>query len=93
MAVSLLRIVPRHTRQRRLPRPAKISPIGQDLFATLCGGIDYLAKDEDYARPSDSVRNTAERGRMILISVNSPGWVSTSIEPPCCLTMMSWLMP
>ena len=29
---------------------------------------------------------------MILISVNSPGCVSTSIDPPCCLTMMSWLM-
>ena len=29
------------------------------------------------------------RGRTILISVNSPGCVSTSIDPPCCLTMMS----
>ena len=36
--------------------------------------------------------NTAVRGRITLISVNSPGWVSTSIEPACCLTMMSWLM-
>ena len=33
--------------------------------------------------------NTAARGKMILISVNSPGCVSTSIDPPCCLTMMS----
>ena len=32
------------------------------------------------------------RGRTILISVNSPGCVSTSIDPPCCLTMTSWLM-
>ena len=32
---------------------------------------------------------TAARGRMIRSSVNSPGCVSTSIEPPCCLTMMS----
>jgi hypothetical protein len=32
------------------------------------------------------------RGKITLISVNSPGRVSTSIEPPCCLTMMSWLM-
>jgi hypothetical protein len=37
-------------------------------------------------------RNTATRGRITLISVNSPGGVSTSIDPPCCLTMMSWLM-
>src|SRR5262249_40203515 len=29
------------------------------------------------------------RGRTIVNSVNSPGWVSTSIEPACCLTMMS----
>ena len=29
------------------------------------------------------------RGRTIRNSVNSPGWVSTSIDPPCCLTMMS----
>jgi hypothetical protein len=33
--------------------------------------------------------NTALRGRITLISVNSPGCVSTSIEPACCLTMMS----
>jgi RTX calcium-binding nonapeptide repeat (4 copies) len=33
--------------------------------------------------------NTAARGKIILISVNSPGCVSTSIDPPCCLTMMS----
>ena len=29
------------------------------------------------------------RGRTIFISVNSPGCVSTSIEPPCCFTTMS----
>ena len=34
----------------------------------------------------------AARGRITLISVNSPGCVSTSIEPPCCLTIMSWLI-
>jgi hypothetical protein len=34
----------------------------------------------------------ATRGKITLISVNSSGSVSTSIEPPCCLTMMSWLM-
>ena len=33
--------------------------------------------------------NAALRGRVILISVNSPGCVSTSIDPECCLTMMS----
>src|SRR5215472_3689671 len=33
--------------------------------------------------------NAALRGRIILISVNSAGCVSTSIEPECCFTMMS----
>jgi hypothetical protein len=33
--------------------------------------------------------NGATRGNITLISVNSPGFVSTSIEPPCCFTMMS----
>ena len=37
-------------------------------------------------------RNTAVRGKIILISVNSPSCVSTSIKPPCCLTIMSWLI-
>jgi hypothetical protein len=34
-------------------------------------------------------RDAATRGKVTLISVNSPGCVSTSIEPPCCFTMMS----
>jgi hypothetical protein len=42
-----------------------------------------------HARPPDLIRDAPARGRTILNSVNSPGWVSTSIEPPCCLTMMS----
>ena len=33
--------------------------------------------------------NAAARGKVTLISVNSPGRVSTSIEPPCCFTTMS----
>src|SRR5262249_2001175 len=36
--------------------------------------------------------NVALRGRIILISVYSPGCVSTSIDPECCFTMMSWVM-
>ena len=37
-------------------------------------------------------RDAAVRGSTILNSVNSPGSVSTAIEPACCFTMMSWLM-
>ena len=33
--------------------------------------------------------DAAVRGRMIRNSVNSPGFVSTSISPACCFTMMS----
>ena len=32
------------------------------------------------------------RGNTILNSVKSPGSVSTSTLPPCCFTMMSWLI-
>src|SRR4051794_34867474 len=32
------------------------------------------------------------RGMTILNSVNLPGALSTSMLPPCCLTMMSWLI-
>src|SRR5258708_11209147 len=32
------------------------------------------------------------RGRTMVNSVNCPGSVSTSIVPPCCFTMMSWLI-
>jgi len=32
------------------------------------------------------------RGNTTLNSVKSPGSVSTSTLPPCCFTMMSWLI-
>src|SRR5262249_47741790 len=51
--------------------------------------MSALGHKRTSARPQT---NAATRGRITLISVNSPGCESTSIEPPCCLTMMSWLM-
>src|SRR5262249_40045262 len=36
---------------------------------------------DDYDR---SGSKATARGKITLISVNSPGWVSTSIEPLCC---------
>jgi hypothetical protein len=36
--------------------------------------------------------DTSPRGSVMMNSVNSPGSVSTSIRPPCCLTTMSWLI-
>src|SRR4029453_6251147 len=53
--------------------------------------IDHENKDA-HARAPDLPREAAVRGRVILNSVNSPGCVSTSIDPACCLTMISWLM-
>src|ERR1019366_6408799 len=44
-----------------------------------------------HARSPDFISDAPARGRTIRNSVNSPGCVSTSIEPACCLTMMSWL--
>src|SRR5665811_636856 len=49
-------------------------------------------KDEKvHVRSPDLAIVAAPRVRTILNSVNSPGCVSTSIEPACCLTMISWL--
>ena len=46
--------------------------------------------EQAHAPPApDLLASVIARGRTILNSVNSPGTVSTSIEPPCCLTMMS----
>jgi hypothetical protein len=42
-----------------------------------------------HMRSPDLKRDAPARARTILNSVNSPGCVSTSIDPPCCLTMMS----
>jgi hypothetical protein len=42
-----------------------------------------------HARSTGFIKDAPARGRTILNSVNSSGCVSTSIEPPCCLTMMS----
>ena len=63
--------------------------------ADMCGAtrdvrfvpIADIRASEDHA--FDSERKAAARGKIILISVNSPDKVSTSIDPPCCLTMMS----
>ena len=52
-------------------------------------GMSALCQKRTLADYERSGSNVATRGRTILISVNWPGCVSTSIEPPCCLAMMS----
>src|SRR5262249_31895833 len=73
-----------------LKRPIREADIGganrNVRFGAKSGHLRHRA---DYACLPDSVRNTATRGKMTLISVNTPGCVSTSIAPPCCLTTMS----
>ncbi len=54
----------------------------------------FVIDDEDAplnSSPTDFIV-AAFRGSVMMNSVNTPGFVSTSILPPCCLTMMSWLI-
>src|SRR5271166_292910 len=41
-------------------------------------------------RPSRFLPYEFPRGSLMMNSVNSPGSVSTSILPPCCLTTITW---
>ena len=51
-------------------------------------GIGFVHDNKkDHVGPPDP--EPAARGKMIRNSVNSPGCVSTSIDPPCCLTTIS----
>jgi hypothetical protein len=56
--------------------------------ADMCGALAHVCFGPK-ADIEPIYTNAATRGRITLISVNSPGCESTSIEPPCCLTMMS----
>jgi len=67
------------------------------LLAALLDDPELLILDEPFSGLDVNasmilrglLRTLAARGKMILNSENSPSCVSTSIEPPCCLTMMS----
>ena len=68
---------------------AKVAP---ELLAEQNLHVGLIINHENkkiYARSPDLIRDAAARGRTIRNSVNSPGCVSTSMDPPCCLTMMS----
>jgi uncharacterized membrane protein len=76
--------------------PTSIPQFVDDLFNTSAGWnligtvfvIDHK-NEQAHGRLPDLASDAATRGRIILNSVNSPGSVSTSIDPPCCLTTMS----
>ena len=73
----------------REPASAEVAP---EVLAKQNLDIGLIIDHENervHMRSPDLIRDAPARGRTILNSVNSPGWVSTSIDPPCCLTMMS----
>src|SRR5208282_1940504 len=73
------------------PASAKVAP---ELLAKQNLDIRLIIDHENeqvHARSPDLIRDAPARCSTILNSVNEPGCVSTSIDPPCCLTMMSWL--
>jgi hypothetical protein len=54
--------------------------------------IRLIVNDENervQMRSPDLIRAAPARGRTMRTSVYSPGWLSISIEPGCCFTMMS----
>ena len=71
-------------------RPARRSRRNCWRNSSLDIGFIINHKNEKvHERSPDLAMVAAPRGKIILNSVNSPGCVSTSIDPPCCLTMMS----
>ena len=76
----------------KLHREAAGAEIAPELLAEQHLDVGLVINHENeqvHARSPDLAMVAAARGRTILNSVNSPGCVSTSIDPPCCLTMMS----
>ena len=65
-----------------------------DQFGSIAGCRRYWplrlrANNRNRVDYNRSGSNAPERGKITRISANSPGSVSTSIEPPGCSTMMS----
>src|SRR5258705_1839147 len=72
-------------------RKAAVADVASELLAKQRLDIGFVVnnKNKQAHLPAPALPVAAVRGRMTLNSVNSPGWVSTSIDPPCCLTTMS----
>lgn len=69
---------------KRVPGGAEVAA---ELLAKQSGSSSSMTRVRTQVAAAGPV--VAERGIMTLNSVNSPGWVSTSIDPACCLTIMS----
>ena len=76
----------------KLDCKAASAEVAPELLAEQNLDISLIVNHENervHVRAPDLIRDAPARGRTIRNSVNSPGLVSTSIDPPCCLTMMS----
>src|ERR1700733_9842615 len=76
----------------KLHREAARAKVAPKLLAEQNLHIGLIINHENkrvHMRSPDLIRDTPARGRTILNSVKLPGCVSTSIDPPCCLTTMS----
>src|SRR6185295_12159642 len=81
-------------RLRELHHEAAGLDVAAELLAEQRLDIGLVVDHQDqqaHASPPDFASEAAARGSTMRNSVNSPGWLSTSIVPACCLTTMSWL--
>src|SRR5258705_9862419 len=78
---------------RTIHREAAGAEVAPKLLAKQILDIGFVINDKNKEAhlSAPGLLGAAIRGRIILNSVNSPGRVSTSIDPACCLTIMSWL--
>ena len=85
---ALKGVVRRLGRNHRETAEAKLAP---ELLAKQHFDIGFIVDNENKEAHvfAPALLVAAVRGSTTLNSVNSPGWVSTSIDPACCLTTMS----
>src|SRR5512143_3931202 len=70
---------------KRIERPTLTYPA--PINVVLKAFVRYWSNSRHWSVTYDRLGSKAgARGKITLISVNSPGSVSTSIEPPCCFT-------
>src|SRR5712672_3398662 len=76
----------------KIHRKAAGAEVAPKLLAKQIFDIGFVVNDKNKERhlSAPGLLGAAIRGRITLNSVNSPGRVSTSIDPACCLTIISW---
>src|SRR5262249_55535149 len=78
--------------KRELHAEPASSKIAAELLPEQNFNVRLIVDDQDqqsHAFAFNCPSEAADRGRTTRNSVNSPGFVSTSIVPACCFTMMS----